>query len=298
MSTLTRPRALTRQADITLRPGTPADAERLGMICHQAFTTISGEHNFPSDFPTPELGIGLLSMLLEHPGFYSVVAERDGTLLGSNFLDERSTIAGVGPITIAPQAQNEGLGRLLMQAVLERATERAFPGVRLLQAAYHGRSLSLYTSLGFQVREPIACMQGPALGWYSPGYVVRPATPDDLEACNRISHRVHGHDRAGEVRDAIAMGSARVVERGGRITGYTTAIAYFGHTVGETLEDLKALIGAAEAFEGPGILVPMRDTDLFQWCLAHRLRVSFALTLMTVGLYNEPEGAYLPSILY
>jgi GNAT superfamily N-acetyltransferase len=298
MSTLTAPRTSAPQAGLVLRSGTPEDAATLGLICHQAFTTIADAHNFPSDFPTPESGIGLLSMLLDHPGFYSVVAERDGTLVGSNFLDERSSIAGLGPITIAPEAQNAGVGRLLMQSALERAAERGFPGVRLLQAAYHSRSLSLYTSLGFRVREPIACMQGPAPGWSTPGYRVRPATPDDLEACNQVCRRVHGHDRSGEVRDAIALGSARVVERDGQVTGYSTALAYFGHSVGETVEDLKALIGAAETFDGPGILVPMRDTALFQWCLAQRLRVSFPLTLMTIGLYHEPEGAYLPSILY
>jgi len=44
--------------------------------------------------------------------------------------------------------------------------------------------------------------------------------------------------------------------------------------------------------------VPLRNGALFQWCLAHRLRVVQVLTLMTIGLYNEPAGAYLPSVLY
>jgi hypothetical protein len=59
-----------------------------------------------------------------------------------------------------------------------------------------------------------------------------------------------------------------------------------------------ALIGAAPAFAGPGILVPVRNAPLFQWCLDHGLRVVQVMTLMTVGLYNEPAGAYLPSVLY
>lgn len=40
------------------------------------------------------------------------------------------------------------------------------------------------------------------------------------------------------------------------------------------------------------------DGALFQWCLEHDLQVVQPMTLMTVGLYNEPAGAYLPSILY
>jgi ribosomal protein S18 acetylase RimI-like enzyme len=281
-----------------LRAGTPQDAEAAGRICHQAFTAVATAHGYPSDFPAPEIGIGLMTMLLGHPGFYSVVAERDGALVGSNFLDERSSIAGVGPITVDPTVQELGIGRLLMRDVLDRAAERRFAGVRLLQSAYNTRSLSLYARLGFQVRDVVACMQGPPIGAAIPGYQVRPATEADLAAGNAVCFRVHGHDRGGELRDAIAQGSAVVVEHDGRITGYATSTAFFGHAVGETTEDLKAVIGAAQAFEGPGILVPLRDSTLFAWCLQNRLRVVFLMTLMSVGLYTEPAGAYLPSVLY
>jgi hypothetical protein len=44
--------------------------------------------------------------------------------------------------------------------------------------------------------------------------------------------------RHSKLLDAIRMGDARVVEHGGRITGYTTGIAFFGHSVGENNEDL------------------------------------------------------------
>ncbi len=91
-------------------------------------------------------------------------------------------------------------------------------------------------------------------------------------------------------------GSAHVAEHGGRITGYTTGIAFFAHSVGETNEDLKALIAAASEFAGPGFLLPARNGELYRWSLAHGLKVGQLMTLMTLGLYNEPAGAYLPSI--
>jgi hypothetical protein len=109
---------------------------------------------------------------------------------------------------------------------------------------------------------------------------------------------VHGHDRSGEVAAAIAGGTAQVVERNGELTGYTTGIAFFAHTVGRTNDDLEALIGAAEAYGGPGFLVPLRNADLFRWCLEHGLRAVQVMTLMTLGFYQEPSGPYLPSILY
>jgi hypothetical protein len=89
-----------------------------------------------------------------------------------------------------------------------------------------------------------------------------------------------------------------VVERLGRITGYTTGIAVFGHSIAETNDDLAALIGAAEAFSRPGFLVPMRNTDLLRWCLGHRLRVVIMMNLMTIGVYQEPRGPFLASVLY
>jgi GNAT superfamily N-acetyltransferase len=283
---------------VTVRQSRPEDAEACGRICYAAFTKISTDHGFPPDFPGVEVAIGLLSMTFAHPGFYAVVAERDGRIIGSNVLDERSTIAGIGPITVDPHTQNGGVGRRLMLQVLERAAARRFPGVRLVQAAFHNRSLSLYTKLGFDPREPLSCMHGPPLEAELPGYRVRPAGVEDLAACNRVCLGVHGHTREGEVRDAIARGSAVVVEHGGRITGYATGLAFFSHAVGEANEDVKALIAAAPHFGGSGFLVPTRNADLLRWCLGRGLRIVQPMTLMTIGLYNDPQGAYLPSILY
>jgi GNAT superfamily N-acetyltransferase len=283
---------------VKLRPGRPEDAEACGRICYEAFKTISEAHNFPPDFPSPEVAAELLAWVLGHKGFRSVVAEDGGKVVGSNFLDVRNVIAGVGPITVDPKAQNKSVGRKLMEAVLGYAEEDGFVGVRLVQAAFHGRSLSLYAKLGFDVREPLACMQGPALKAKVGGRKVRAATAEDQQACNALCVRVHGHDRAGELADSIGRGAAAVVERDGAISGYTTGIAFFGHTVAMEKDDLAALIGAANAFGGPGFLLPMRNTELLRWCLAKGLRVVQPLTLMSRGLYNEPNGAFLPSILY
>jgi GNAT superfamily N-acetyltransferase len=283
---------------VILRPGTPADAGACGVIAFEAFKAISSQHNFPWDFPAPDVAVALMKTLLAHSGFHSVVAERDGAIVGSNFVDERGVIAGIGPITVAPTVQNQSIGRQLMLAILEREAERRAVGVRLLQSAYHNRSLCLYTKLGFDSREPCSKMEGPPLGIRLPGYDVRPAKTADLTACDALCRQVHGHDRQGELRDAIGQGNARVVEHFGRITAYASEIAFFGHAVAGSNEGLQALIGAAPSFEGGGFLVPTRNSELFRWCLQHGLRLVHQMTLMTIGLYNEPAGVYLPSVLY
>jgi predicted N-acetyltransferase YhbS len=283
---------------VTIRRATPDDAPACGQICYDAFYKINRDHGFPSDIPSKEVGIGLLSSTFSHPGFYCVVAEADGHIAGSNCMDERSVIAGVGPITVDPNVQNRGVGRKLMDAVLDRAREHSVAGVRLVQAAFHNRSLSLYTTLGFDIREPLSVMQGPAIRKQIEGCTVRPALVSDMDQCTRVCLKVHGHDRGGDLAGAIKNGSAMVTERHGRITAYATSLAFFGHAVGETNLDVEALIAEAESFQGPGILVPSRNADLFRWCLANGLRVVEPMTLMTMGLYNEPAGAYLPSILF
>ena len=89
-----------------------------------------------------------------------------------------------------------------------------------------------------------------------------------------------------------------VVERAGRITGYTTRIGFFGHAIGESNDDLKALIGSAPSFAGPGFLLPTRNAPLLRWCLDHGLQIVQPMSLMSCGFYNKPAGAFLPSILF
>jgi GNAT superfamily N-acetyltransferase len=236
--------------------------------------------------------------LINHPHVYGVVAEKDGRVIGSNFLDERGTISAIGPISVEPGIQDHHVGRMLMEDVLERAHARRAPGVRLVQIAYHNRSLGLYAKLGMAVRGSFAAMYGQPIREVMPGYDVRPATLDDEYACNSLCVRVHGHERAGELHEAIEAGSARVVERLGRITGYTTRINYFAHSVAETNDDLRALICEADDYGTPGFLVPLSNNDLFRWCLERGLRVFFVTNMMTLGLYQEPDGAYMPSVGY
>ena len=171
----------------------------------------------------------------------------------------RGSIAGIGPVSVDPADQDVGTGRRLMEALLERT--RGAAGVRLVQTAYHTRSLALYAKLGFVIREPLSVLQGAPLQRSMPGLGVRPARPDDVPACDALCRRVHGHDRGGELQGAIAAGTARVVERPDRISGYATGFGYGWHAVAEGNEDLQALIASAEAFVSLGILVPVAQRD-------------------------------------
>ena len=284
--------------DTILRPVAPEDAAECGRILYEAFKAIAEKHGFPPDSQSPDEAAGFLGMLIAHPKFYGVVAERAGRIIGSNFVDERSPVLGVGPITVDPAAQNAGVGRRLMQDALGRVTAKQASGVRLIQSAYHNRSLCLYTTLGFRTREPISCVKGPPLGRSVPGHTTRPAGPADLVACNALCRDAHGFERADDLREAIEAGKAMVVEHLGEISGYSTGVGFPGHSVARTNRDLMALIATATEFPGPGFLVPTRNHELLAWCFGNGLKLVQQMTLMTIGLYNEPEGAHLMSIWF
>jgi GNAT superfamily N-acetyltransferase len=289
-------------AEIVVRGIEPADGDECARIVYEAFGGLHDHHRFPRDFPTLEAASQLTGSFIAHPRIWGIVAEVDGQIIGSNFLDERGPITGVGPITIDPKAQGRGVGRRLMEAVIARGAEAR--GIRLFQDSFNMQSLSLYASLGFEVRESTVVMGGASKGGPPSGIQVRPLRVDDVEECERLCLRVHGFERTSELCDAIQTPalSPFVAVRDGRITAYATTVTFFpaAHGVAETEDDLCSLIaGTLAASEEPAsFLVPTRQADLFRWCLSQGMRPVKPMTYMTIGEYREPDGGWIPSVVY
>lgn len=286
--------------EITLRPAAPDDAEECGRIIYEAFAGISGRHGFRPDFPSVEAATGFAQHFIANPSVYGVVAESAGRVVGSNFISEWDAIRGVGPITVDTGVQARGTGRRLMEAVIERG--RAGAGVRLVQDTYNTASLSLYASLGFDVKEPLAMLEGSVEGDVPAGFEVRRMKDEDLDAVNELCRRVHGFDRAGELKSMWPALSPYVAVRGGSVTAYASAPNSWplGHAVAEGDEEMRALLAGASAQSGAPLsfLLPTRQAALFRWCLGQGLRVVKTLTLMAMGEYVEPRGRFITSVLY
>jgi predicted N-acetyltransferase YhbS len=286
-------------ARVTLREARPGDVEACAQICFDAFADIHDHHRFPRDFPVPEAATAMIEAWTSNPRVWGVVAEADERIVGSNFLDERDPIRAVGPITIAPGGQNSGVGRRLMEAVIERG--ESAPGIRLLQDAFHMRSLALYSSLGFDVTASCVVMSGKPHGAPAHGVDVRPLTEGDLEECEALSKHVHGFERTGALRDAIQGLNPVVARRDGRIVAYASTPTFWpmAHGVALGEEDMQALLlgAAAQVDEPVSMLVPIQS-DLFRWCLGQGLRCVKPMNLMALGEYQEPRGPWFPSVLY
>ena len=283
-----------RLTRLRIREATPEDAETCGRIIDVAFGRLYERHGFPLDFASAEDATAVARFLIGHPSVFGVVAEADGRVVGSNFLDERDPISGVGPVTIDPDAQGRGIGRALMEAVLDRGRDTA--GIRLLQDTFNTGSLALYASLGFEVKEPVALVRGRPRAGPPAGVEVRPLEAGDIEECSTLCRAAHGFARANELLDASGP---VVVLRDGRLTGYAT-VSYTGHGVAESEQSLRALIiGAAALTQEPvSFLLPTRESSILRWCLAEGFRVIKPMTLMTLGAYQEPRGSWFPSVWY
>lgn len=284
-----------------IREAISSDIEACGRLIYEAFRSIAERHNFPPDFPSVAAGVRMAKALIEHPHTYGVVAERHGQVLGSAFMSERDPVRGIGPVSVDPAVQERGIGRRLMEALLERG--RGAAGLRLVQDAFNTVSMPLYASLGFAVQEPLVLLSGTPSGPLPEGIMVRPLTEDDLRACEELCLRVHGLPRTAEVRDALAAPRAFApfaAVRTGRVTAYTTSVSMRGHGVAETEADMIALLlGVAAAMTAPLMLIlPVRQAGLFRWCLSAGLRAVKPMTLMTIGAYQEPRGSWFPSVIY
>jgi GNAT superfamily N-acetyltransferase len=284
---------------LRFRSAVASDAAACGKILFDAFTNVAKRHGFPED-GTLEGAVKFAEHILNHPEFFGAVAEQDSQVVAVNVLDERDPIRAVGPIAVAPSAQGCGIGRGLMEAVLKRV--EGYPGVRLLQDAFNTRSLALFASLGFEVKEPLALVQGKPKIPPIQGFEVRRMKEEDIAACETLCCAVHGFERTHELRDALADLTPLVALRHGHVTAYTSAISPWqsAHGVAETFEDMKALLlGAAAQFAEPiSFALPTRQSALFRWCLAEGFRVIKPLTLMARGEYHEPRGCYFPSASY
>jgi predicted N-acetyltransferase YhbS len=285
----------------SIRPITDQDAEVCGRIGFEAHLAISSAHGYPPEQPSAEFGVTMIRMLLANPFSWGALAERNGEIVGSIFLNTfpPAPVAVIGPLTVHPKAEG-GAGRTLMDAALGQAKRNNYDSVRLVQSPSHLRSFVLYTKSGFVLREPLFLMQGaPLAGNNSPkGRKTRAASLNDIPRCNELCTSTHGFAREGELRHSMEQGAATIVERGGEITGYAAGVGLLCHAVAQTNEDLMALISYAPAFLGPGFFVPARNYPLLSWCLKSGFRIAWPANLMSKGDYQEPMLPFLPSLAY
>jgi GNAT superfamily N-acetyltransferase len=286
----------------------PPHIPELARIAFDAFKGISDRHGFPPDIPSIDVGLMMMEMLTGRPDFYGVTAILDGKIVGSNFTQVCDPVSGVGPITVDPACQANGVGRALMQHIVDWSLRHHGPMVRLVQDSFNMASLSLYTSIGFTVVEPLVLMQ------FEPAdkadSTVRPLVAGDVPVCDALCMRVLHVSRKNELVFLIEHGAKSGFVPHGRFKG-TRLVAYiipgfFGHGVAESADDLlTTALQAARSTPPPAhkLFIPVRNGELFRHALSLKMRSIKLLQLMAMGPYKEPlppatGTVWAPSIAY
>lgn len=271
----------------------------MGRICYEAFKGLHDRHRLPLDVPSATLARKLLGMMVSRSDFYSVVALLEGQVVGSNFLCFSDPVAAIGPVTVEPGHQGQGIGLALMQDVVDHGRRRGIERIRLMQETINAGSLSLYASMGFDSREEVAYLQAAAAPAEDPS--VRPVTDKDLAAVEKLSADIYQTSRRNEVAAAIRYGFTPLLrQRDGRVTGYLIP-GLFGHGVAESADDACALVGEMARRlppEAARFFCPVRQANFYRQVLKMGCRTIKVLTLMTLGPYEPPREVWLPSVLY
>ncbi len=141
---------------MTLRIRPSADADIATITAIYAHAVLHGTASFELDPPSETEMARRRTAILEG-GYPYIVAERDGAILGYAYAGAyrtrpayRSTVED--SIYVSPSAQGQGIGRVLLEALIEACEARDF---RLMVAVIGDEdskgSIALHRSLGFDL---------------------------------------------------------------------------------------------------------------------------------------------------
>ncbi len=288
---------------------TPILAEHVedaGRVIHEAFYDIATRHGFPPVFDSLQTATGIARLMVAVERWSAFMVSEDGVPVGVNFLDERGEAGGVGPVAVAVDRQGAGIGRRLMEDLLDRAGRAGMESVRLVQYTYNVGSYALYSSLGFNAVDMPVHVSGVLDPREQPGAAIREGQPGEAADLAPLGREILGYDRGGELETMAMLAPPLVVEREGRPAGYLCRFpprdgTYCGYGAARDEAAMRDLIIAAARFGDGGPLslaIPASQPDLLRWALRCGLHIGWLETMRVYGRYEKPNGAYIPSGWY
>ena len=200
---------------------------------------------------------------------HGLAVEADGRLVATAlWWPYDAAFASCGMIIVAPEHQGRGIGRRLMDELLQQANGRTI----VLNSTREGHAL--YRRLGFvdcgEVSQHQAVLARAPAAPQAEG--IRPSRSEDLAAIRDLDRRASGMGRAALLEALFALGSGMVIERAGRLTGYGCVRRWgrgvvIGPVVARDAADAKALIARlAEAHTGSFVRIDVTQAhDISPW---------------------------------
>lgn len=129
------------------------ETEETGKIIVESFNDVFVKHGLPAPFQSWQAGRGLAYGYARHDPEGCLIATENGKIIGSGFIHLRGETASIGPVSVSPEHQSRGVGRIIMEALMEIGSKAS--SIRLIQDSFNTLSFSLYTKLGFQVHDVV-----------------------------------------------------------------------------------------------------------------------------------------------
>ena len=195
--------------DITVRHLQEADLPAADSIMRLAFGTFIG-------LPDPMAFMGdanyVRTRWLANPAA-AFAAEVGGELIGSNFATNWGSVGFFGPLTIRPDFWDRGVGKRLMEPVVELFDKWETRHAGLFTFPHSQKHVGLYQRFGFWPRFLTALMSKPiehtnnASQWTKFSEVPKSERDAVLNACREVTDAIYeGLDVEHEIRSVAAQG--------------------------------------------------------------------------------------------
>ena len=267
MNLQSRPEEVSKR-DVSVRPLQEGDLVTADHVMRLAFGTFLGLPD-PASF----LGdAGYVRTRWKANPDAAFAAEINNEVVGSNFAANWGSVGFFGPLTIRPDLWDRGVGRRLMEPVMECFDKWKTRHAGLFTFAQSPKHLGFYQKYGFYPRFLTANMSKPvepsghASGWTRLSDAPATERTAVLDACRELTDTIYeGLDVGYEIR-AVAdqkLGDIILIWNGGRLTGLAvchigagteagSGVCYvkFGasHPGPDAQQDFNRLLDACEQF--------------------------------------------------
>lgn len=279
------------QLDVTIRPLSEADLDDADRIFRLAFGTFVG---------LPEPLAFMADADLVRPRWRTDAASTfgawvNGGLVGSNFATNWGTVGFFGPLTVRPDLWDAGIGKRLMEPVLDRFDAWGTRHAGLFTFPHSQKHLGLYQRYGFWPRFLTAVMSKPVatdVASLEPGIRFSGLAPDQRPAivaeCRAVTDAVFdGLDVTPEIHavDEQRLGDTLLLERGGRLAALAVCHCGAGSEAGPGACYVKFAAVRPSPTAGPDF------EQLLAACDA--LAAERALSRVVAGINTARQEAYM-----
>jgi predicted N-acetyltransferase YhbS len=304
----------TGKGNIIVRPLQESDLSMADRIMRLAFGTFLG-------FPDPEAFMGDASYVRtrwkSNPES-AFAAEINNEVVGSNFATNRGSVGFFGPLTIRPDLWDRGVGKRLMEPILECFNKWKTKQAGLFTFAHSQKHIGLYQKFGFYPRFLTAIMSKPVelkgrtSIWTKFSDTLGSDRAKILDACRELTDSIYeGLDVTHEIR-AVAdqeLGDTILLWNDSKLTGFAvchigagteagSGVCYikFAATRGglNVAEDFNSLLNACEDMASSKNLSRIEggvNTARHEAYL-HMLARGFRTELLGVAMHKPNEAGY------